>query len=182
MERLVRGLRRGGECVAIVCFATMFALFLVQIFARYILDRPLDWTQEACVILYIWGVFWTAAFLLKERDHVAFTVLYDIATPARRRLMAIVGTLAIGVAFLVDAPGALDYVRFMKIQSTPVLGLRFDWVFSIFIVFMAAVLVRAVLTLARLAGRRWREATGDAGPTGPEGIHGAVLPAEREFE
>ena len=72
--------------MAVGLFVAMFVAFLLQIFTRYVLNHPLGWTLEACVILYIWIVFWTSAFLLRERDHVAFTMLCDAVAPGARVL------------------------------------------------------------------------------------------------
>ena len=178
MRRLVNWCRKGAEAVAVALFAGLFALFLLQVFMRYVMNRPLDWTQESCVILYIWGVFWTSAFLVKERDHVAFTLLYDSVSPMARRVFLAIGALAVGAAFLIDLPYAVDYVQFMKIMTTPVTGIRFDIVYAIFPLFMAAVVIRAILALVRIVGRDWRRLTGD----GPDAPHPHVDPAEREFE
>lgn len=167
MSTLIRSLKRGAEIVAVICFTAMFAGFLLQVFTRYVLDNPLDWTQEICVVLYLFGVFWTAAFLLRERDHVSFTVLYDLAPARGRRVMAAIGAAAIAIAFIADLPAAWDYISYMKSNTTPVLRLRFDLVFGIFLVFMLAVIWRAGASLVKLAGARWREEIGDG--VAPEG-------------
>lgn len=167
MAGLLPWLRRGAELVTIALFVTMFGLFLLQIFTRYVLGVPLGWTVEACVICYIWIVFWTSAFLVRERDHVAFTILYDHAGPGARRVYALIGAGAIGLAFVAGLPGAVDYVTFMKIESTPVTRIRFDYVYSVWILFMAAVAVRAALEIARLLGRRWRDEVADDHAPGP---------------
>ena len=44
----------------------------------------------------------------------------------------------------------LDYVTFMKVEKTAYLKIRFDWLFSIYVVFVVA--VDRPLPLARLAG------------------------------
>lgn len=156
MAPLVKTARRAAEIVAVICFAAMFAGFILQVVMRYGLNSPLDWTQEACVVLYLFGVFWTAAFLLKERDHVAFTVLYDHAPARARRVMAAIGAIAIGGAFAADLPAAWDYIHYMARQTTPVMRLRFDLVFGVFLLFMVAVVWRSVLTLVHLFGANWR--------------------------
>lgn len=162
MAPLVKSLRRAAEFIAVICFTAMFAGFILQVVMRYFLNSPVDWTQELCVVLYLFGVFWTAAFLLKEKDHVTFTVLYDLASPPIRRVMAAIGAIAIGGAFLVDLPGAWDYVTYMKANATPVMHLRFDLVFGVFILFMLAVIWRAGVLLVALLGPHWRERVADA--------------------
>lgn len=162
MVALTKTLRRTAEIVAVICFTAMFVCFILQVVTRYVVNSPLDWTQELSVVLYLFGVFWTAAFLLREKDHVAFTVLYDHAGPPVRRVLAAIGAAAIGIAFAADLPAAWDYISYMARQQTPVLHLRFDLVFGVFLVFMIAVVVRAVLTLRALAGSRWRDHVADA--------------------
>jgi TRAP-type C4-dicarboxylate transport system permease small subunit len=52
--------------------AVMFGSFLLQVFMRYVVSRPLEWTLEVCLIAYLWFVFWSLGFLLNEREQVPF--------------------------------------------------------------------------------------------------------------
>ncbi len=157
--------RKGAEFVAVALFIAMFGAFLLQVFMRYVVNRPLGWTSEACVIFYIWVIFWTAALLLRERDHVAFTMIYDGVQPPTRRILAILGVLAIGGSFIAGFPAMLSYITFMKIDVTPVTRIRFDYVYSVWILFVLAVIARSLVSLVRLLGPNWRRETGD-GPSG----------------
>ena len=51
-------------------------VFLIQIASRYVFNAPALWTLEACLTLWLWVVFWGGAFVLQEKDHVRFDVLY----------------------------------------------------------------------------------------------------------
>lgn len=141
--------RKFAEIVAVGLLTAMFASFLLQIFMRYVVNHPLGWTSEACVILYIWAVFWTAAFLLEERDHITFSMLSDTLSPRPRWVLSLIGHAVLAVAFASALPAIVDYITFMKIDSTPVTHIRFDYVFSIFAVFAVAVVIRSVLALYR---------------------------------
>jgi len=141
--------RKFTDFVAVSLLAAMFSAFLLQIFMRYIMNNPLGWTLEASVILYIWTVFWTSAFILEEKDHITFTVLSDYVRPGVKRTMLIVGHIIVGIAFISALPAVFDYVTFMKIDSTPIAHLRFDYIFSIFLVFMVAVAYRSVINVYR---------------------------------
>lgn len=165
MANLVSSLRRGAELVGVFLFSGMFAMFMLQIFTRYVLGRPFGWTSEACVIFYVWIVFFTSAFLVRERDHVAFTIFYEIASPKGRRVLGIAGAGALLIAFAAALPGAFDWVRFMKIEATPVMRIRFDFVYSVFVLFVIAVAVRAAYDLYRLIGPHWREEVEDTPPS-----------------
>ena len=60
---IVRWLHRRAADVAVVLIATMFVSFLLQIAFRYVLDRPLGWTEEVTVLCWVWLVLWGAATL-----------------------------------------------------------------------------------------------------------------------
>ena len=57
-------------------------------------------------------------------------------------MMAIVTAVALLVLYGMSLPAVVDYVTFMKVQSTAYLKIRFDWLFSIYVIFAVAVLIR----------------------------------------
>ncbi|MBB3020368.1 TRAP-type C4-dicarboxylate transport system permease small subunit [Microvirga lupini] len=157
MQALRSRLRYFAELVAAILFMAMFGAFLLQVFTRYILNDPVAWTQEFVLIVYIWIVFWCAAFLLREREHITFDMFFLALPLAGRRVFAFVLTALIGIAFIAALPATIDYVTFMKIEKSPVIGLRFDILYSIFVVFVIAVAVSALLRVWRLLSRSWRD-------------------------
>jgi C4-dicarboxylate transporter, DctQ subunit len=140
MDRIIRFLRARAEDVAVALLAAMFVSFIFQIASRYLFNAPMDWTLEACLTTWLWAVFWGAAFLLDDKDHVKFDVVYNLAGPGGRRVMAIIGALAIVIAFSAALPATIDYITFYKIKSSMVLGIRLDYVFSVYLVFAAGVI------------------------------------------
>jgi TRAP-type C4-dicarboxylate transport system permease small subunit len=152
-----RLLRKGAELVGVAIFLTMFGAFLVQVFMRYVLNRPLGWTDELALVMYVWAIFWAAALMTSDREHVALDLVY-VALPDRgKRVVAVLGTLLLAGLFVAAVPATADYVRFMARERTPVLGLRFDLVFAPFLLFLVAVALRSLARLRRLLGTRWRE-------------------------
>ena len=157
MIRIRARLRSVAEAVAAILFLAMFVAFLLQVFTRYVLNDPVAWTQEFVLIVYIWIVFWCAAFLLQEKEHITFDMVARALPWGLRRGLAICLAGLTGIAFLAAVPGTFDYISFMKIERSPVMGIRFDILYSIFVVFVAAVVVGAGVRLRRLLGRSWQE-------------------------
>ena len=145
-----RSLRRRAEDVLAAMLAVMFVAFLLQIVFRYLLNFPVGWTSELTVIAWLWGVLWGAAFVVKEREEVRFDLLYGAFGARTRRIAGIVTGVAIVALYAVSLPATLDYVRFMKVERTAYLKIRFDYLFSIYAVFVVAVIVRYVWILSRL--------------------------------
>ena len=131
-------------------FLTLFIVFVIQVMARFGLNKPLAWTDELAVILYVWIILWAAAFMVREREHVAFDLLWNSAGPRTRRVMQMVGHLLIGGLALCAVPATWDYVYFMKREGTPVLGLPFMWVFLPFVFLLVALVVRSAWAIWRV--------------------------------
>lgn len=159
MDRLIRILRFSADLVGALFFLAMFVAFLLQIVSRYVLQAPLGWTLEACLAAYLWFVFWAAAFMLREEEHVRFDLLLRALPRAARRWLTALSALAIFACFALAFPATLDWVRFMAIDRSPTLGIRFDLLFSVYILFMLAVMARTLLGLVW----RWREVDGARG-------------------
>lgn len=141
---------RRADNVAVLLLSTTFIIFILQIASRYLFRQPLGWTLEACLLSWLWLVFWSAAFTLRDQDHVRFTILIDSAGPRTRRVYGLIAAVCIVVAMLYSFLPTLDFVSFMKIESTSLLKIRFDFVFGIYLVFACAVIIRYGLRIIQL--------------------------------
>jgi TRAP-type transport system small permease protein len=148
-------LQRGADAIGAGLFAALFAVFIVQITARFGFNKPLPWTDELAVILYVWVILWAAAFMVPSRDHVVFDLVYNMAGTSVQRGMLLLGCVMIGSLAAWALPGSWDYVRFMGREGTPVLGWSFAAVFAPFVLLLVAL-------AARNAWQAWRLLRGDA--------------------
>ena len=130
--------------------AVMFVAFIVQIVFRYFFNFPIGWTSELSIITWLWLVLWGAAFVVKEREEIRFDLLYVAVGPGARRVMGIITGLAIVILYAVSLPATIKYVSFMKVEKTSYLKIPFDWLFSIYVIFLVAVIVRYLWLLSRL--------------------------------
>lgn len=135
-------LGRRAENVIALLMGVMFVAFVVQIVFRYALDFPIGWTSELTVVTWVWLVLWGAAFVLREDEEIRFDLVYGAAGRRARRVMAVVAAAALLVLYGASLPASWDYVTFMKVEKTAYLKIRFDWLYSIYVAFLAAVLVR----------------------------------------
>lgn len=134
--------KRVADAIGAGMFAILFGVFIVQIVARFGFGRPLPWTDELAVILYVWVILWAAAFMVPAREHVVFDLVYNLAGERTRRGMLLLGAVLIGALAAWALPGTWDYVSFMRREGTPVLGWSFMGVFMPFVLLLAALVVR----------------------------------------
>ena len=128
-------------------FACVFAVFLMKIVMRYAAGDALAWADEVSTVLFVWLVFWANAFLVPDRQQIAFDLVYRHLPPRGQRIVEALRLLLVGGLFAWSLPGVVDYLRFLWRERTPVLGWRLDWVYACFGLFVLAVVVRAVLGL-----------------------------------
>jgi TRAP-type C4-dicarboxylate transport system permease small subunit len=150
-------LRQIAEGIAATAFALLFLTFIVQVVMRFVFNKPLAWSDELIVVVYIFMVFWCAALLLKEKDHVMLDLVYEALPPGGRRVFGLVGAALVAGLLMVLLPQAFDYVAFMDREKTPVLDIPFSYVFAPFILFVAVVGVRYFVKFCQLLGGNWRQ-------------------------
>jgi TRAP-type C4-dicarboxylate transport system permease small subunit len=144
---VIRWLQKAANAIGGGLFLALFIVFVIQVTARFGFNKPMAWTDEAAVILYVWIILWAAAVVVPEREHVAFDLVWNSVGPRTRKVMRIVGNLLVGGLALVAIPACWDYVHFMRREGTPVLGVSFMWVFLPFVLMLLALVVRAVLAI-----------------------------------
>lgn len=154
---MLKRMQQLAEWVAAAVFALLFMTFIVQVTMRFVFNNPLAWSDELIVVLYILMVFWGAALLLKEKDHVMLDLVYEALPPGGRRIFALVGAALVAGLMLALLPEAFDYVKFMNREKTPVLDIPFSIVFAPFILFVAVIGVGYFVKFCRLLGRNWRQ-------------------------
>lgn len=140
--RIGQFLYRRAENLLALMLAVMFLAFMAQVIFRYFLNFPIGWTSELTVIMWLWLVLWGAAFVLREDEEIRFDLVYGSVNPAVRRVMTILFAVALVIIYALSFPAVYDYVTFMKVQSTAYLKIRFDYLFSIYLLFAGAAILR----------------------------------------
>jgi TRAP-type C4-dicarboxylate transport system permease small subunit len=144
LRRLAAWLGRRAENVLVAMLAAMFLAFNLQILFRYVLNLPIGWTSELSIVLWLWLVLWGAAFVIRDEEEIRFDLVYGAVSRRVRRVMLLLSSAVLVVAYAVSLPAAFDYVTFMRVESTAYLDIRFDWLFSIYLAFVVATIVRYI--------------------------------------
>jgi hypothetical protein len=124
------------------------------------------WTLEFCLALWVWIVFWGAAFVVRERDHVTFDVSTTTSVPGRAAgspssAVAVCG----GLLWSVEPTWSKFFI--LRLKKTATLnGLFGDWIrmrdiYSVYI-------VPFVVSLPAMAGARSAPFAMARTPTSPD--------------
>jgi C4-dicarboxylate transporter DctQ subunit len=145
-------IRRRAENVVAGLLGIMFVAFIVQIVFRYVFNFPIGWSSELSVITWLYMTLLGSAFWLKENEEIRFDLISDRLGPVGRRVVGLIVAVAAVVLFGMALPATVKYVAFMKVESTSYLKIRLDLLYSVYVVFAVAIVVRylwAIVTLLR---------------------------------
>lgn len=146
MNRFLHGavafVRRRAENVVAGLLGVMFLAFIVQIVFRYVFDFPVGWTAELSVIAWLYMVLLGSALWLREGEEIRFDLVSDALGPRGRRVVTAIAGIAAVVLFGMALPATWKYVTFMKVESSSYLKIRLDWLYSVYLVFAVAMIVR----------------------------------------
>ena len=153
-------LGRRAEDVLSALLVAMFIAFMLQIVTRYVFNAPLSWTAELSTLAWVWGILWGAGLVLRDEEEIRFDVIYGLMSPGLKRICDTFTSLAVVAVFTWSLPAMVDYVTFMKVERSAYLGVRFDILYSVYVIFAVSVIIRqgwivfrAVSGRASTAGR-----------------------------
>jgi len=147
-------MKQAAAAISALLIAAVLGAVLLGVARRYLLGAPLSWADELSAVLFVWAVFWTAAFTVPLREHVAFDLLFDLLGPRARRALGIAVSVLVGMALLAALPKTVEFIAFLWRERTPALQWRLDYVYACFPLFMGAAALRFLWQAWQLCLRR----------------------------
>ena len=143
-------MRRRAENVVAALLGIMFFCFLIQIVFRYFFNFPIGWSSELSVITWLYMTLLGSTFWLTESEEVRFDLISGSLPPIGKRIVGLIVAVSAVVLFGMAMPATIKYVTFMKVESTSYLKIRLDVLYSVYIVFAVAIIVRYLWAIAML--------------------------------
>ena len=108
-----------GTATALACAMLVVAasLGVFQIFTRFVIERPAEWTEVMIRFSLIWMVFLGIPAAFRQGAMVSVDVLYRWSRPGVRRVLDFVVALAALVLVTVIIWWGWDYANRGKVQS-----------------------------------------------------------------
>ena len=121
MQRFVERLRVALTALSVALLAGYFALVLLQVFYRYVLNDSLFWAEELVRGLLVWGVLIGSALVGLSRNHIRIEVLELMLPPAGRKVVVGVAN-ALTIAFsLILLWASIELMERSWLQLSPML-------------------------------------------------------------
>lgn len=133
--------------VSSVTFTILFLVFVLQIFFRYVLNRPLVWPYEVSIFAFIWTVMLGACYAKRHNVHVVFNLVYDRQKPLVQLIFRTIGNVAMIAAFSIALVPTFKFIQFMRIDRSMALGIPFDIAYGPYLIFMVLIIGRVSVDL-----------------------------------
>jgi TRAP-type C4-dicarboxylate transport system permease small subunit len=97
--KIVDGLTTLAAVIGGALIAVMTAIVTLAVISRYVLSRPIGWSEEASIYLMIWAIFLGTAYTLKHDGHIGVDLLMNRLPPRVKPFILCFHYLA-GLVFL----------------------------------------------------------------------------------
>ncbi len=142
-----------GVAAAILVVVEIVVLF-AGVTARYLLHKPLIWTDELAGILFLWLAMFGAVLAFQRGEHMRMTAIVGMMSPGVRRFFDVLA-IAAPLAFLILVlHPAYEFAMDEIPVSTPALDLSNGWRAAALPVGIGLMLIAALLRLASTGNLR----------------------------
>ena len=112
--------------------AGLFLLLIVismgtQVFARYVFDKPFQWSEELARLALIWMTFVSATFVLADGQHIAVDMLSNRLGARGKFWIECLGHTVVAGACLLLLIGSVKFVWYVGAVESPALGVPKSW-------------------------------------------------------
>lgn len=117
------------ELIAVICLAAMVLVVLVQVTGRYVFSKTPGWSEEMARVFMIIFSFIGIAIGVRDKIHIAMTVVVDIILKKLRLPIEIFGKLlimALGIMMSVNMGLLFKMLRYNRLPGT---GIPILWIY-----------------------------------------------------
>lgn len=120
------------ELLAAFLLLTMCILVLYQVFTRYFLNNPSDWTEELVRYFLIWTCFIGSAWAFGTRQHMALLYFLEKMTSRKKMyFMLIIDTLVLLLTVFVIVIGGIKLALSAESVYSALLGVPRSLVYAV---------------------------------------------------
>jgi tripartite ATP-independent transporter DctM subunit len=138
---------------ALLVIAEIVVLF-VGIVARYVVHKPIVWSDELASILFLWLAMLGSVIAFQRGEHMRMTAIVSMLKPHARAFLDVVAIAAPLAFLLLVIHPAYEFAADEVFVTTPALEIANSWRAAALPVGIGLMILVALLRLARVANTR----------------------------
>jgi len=130
----------------IAVFVVLFVVFLINVFFRYIVHNPQNWTFEFSVNSFLVVGLLGACTAYRTEDHVVFDLLYTRVNEKSKNIFRMISYVLVIIFFSMAIPGSIRYL--IKLHAvTSIMKIPLFIIFSSFPILLISAFFRSAYRL-----------------------------------
>ena len=102
------------ETVLVVFLVLISCVMLLQVFMRKVMNSSLSWPEEFCRYCYVWAVFFSLAFTVRQGNMLRLGIVIDLLPETLRKIIALFVNILCLVVFSVFFANSITVVKVLK--------------------------------------------------------------------
>jgi tripartite ATP-independent transporter DctM subunit len=136
------------EPIAALLVVVEVIILAAGVFFRYVLVRPLVWSDELATILFLWLAMLGAVVAYRRGEHIRLSVVLRRASPFVRNVLETISSVVTAIFVIELMPASIAFFKQEEIDLTPAMSIPQSYVVLAIIVGLALILVLALLRLS----------------------------------
>ncbi len=129
--------------IPVVTFVLLFLVFLLNVFFRYIIKNPQNWTFEFSVNAFVIVGLVGSCIAYRNEDHVVFDLIYSRISIKGQNILRIMSYSIIVIAFSIAIPPSFVYLWKLRTFVTPIMKIPVSIIFLSFPVLLISSVIRS---------------------------------------
>jgi len=123
-------LAKGEGWVLITLVVAMTLVVFLQVIYRYVLTRPLYWSEELARYLFVWISILGAALGVQKRGHFGMDFFFKMLPDKGRRFLIFLIYLLMGAVMFVILVEGIFLVQKTAGQQSPAMEISMGWAYA----------------------------------------------------
>lgn len=157
LDEISRRLNQAMKFVAGFLIAAMTILVFLQVIFRYLLDAPIDWSEEMASFAFVWMALLGASVGLKFDEHPRLDIFYQLFPDWVKKFCTLIINLAILFVLVVLFIFGIKLTMAMQLQRTAALGYSVSYVYAVLplsaVIMFFHVFVKSILLISNSNGK-----------------------------
>ncbi len=143
MKKIISLIEVAVSAIVSIMLLIIFSIFCINVISRYIFSTSFGWTIEFSLILWLWVIFLSASFTLKDSDHVSLNSFVNIFPEKIKAIFKAISLLILCISAIFMIEPVWDYIDFLLIRPSDILGIPMKYIFIVYMIFLASLIIKS---------------------------------------
>lgn len=125
--------------------SSMGIVLAYQVFMRYVVNRPVIWSEEFARYVFVWFTYLGASYGVKRKAHIRLSFLHERLPRKLQILINIITNLIMVVVFLYLVPYGIEAVKYQHELLSSAMQIPLSYIFVAIPIGLTLVSIRLLI-------------------------------------